>query len=182
MHARRHAIALAAFAFAAMAAPAAPAQNMRPGLWEASDKIAGKRSSPVLEMQLRQIARLPPSQRKQIQALLASQGLTIRKDGVIQKICVTPEMAATTPLPIQQQGGCDYKLAPRVGATVRHSFTCANPPASGDGSITFSGATAYSGSMRNTSSIGGSPVTEHIESAGRWLGASCGRLAPSSIY
>jgi hypothetical protein len=108
--------------------------------------------------------------------------LTIRKDGVIQKICVTPEMAATTPLPIQQQGGCDYKLAPRVGATVTYSFTCANPPASGDGSITFSGATAYSGSVHHTSSVGGSPVTEHIESAGRWLGASCGRLAPSSMY
>jgi hypothetical protein len=42
---------------------------MRPGLWEASDKIAGNGSSPVLAMQLRQIARLKPSQRKQMQEL-----------------------------------------------------------------------------------------------------------------
>ena len=147
--------ALALAALAALAAQPASAQNMKPGLWEASDKIAGNGTSPILEMQLRQIARMKPSQRKQMEALLASQGLTVRKDGVIQKVCVTPEMAAETALPIQQQGGCDYKLSPKVGGTVKYSFTCANPPAKGDGSITFAGTTAYRGSMQGTSSITG---------------------------
>lgn len=180
MKACRYAIPFAALALAAGAAQ--PAQNMKPGLWEATDKIAGKGTSPLLEMQLRQIARMSPARRRQMQQLLASQGLTIKKDGVIQKICVTPEMAAEMPLPIQQQGGCDYQLAPKVAGTVKYSFSCAHPPASGHGSITFSGTTAYSGSMHGTSSATGSPVAEHIESAGRWLAASCGRLAPNHDF
>lgn len=182
MKAPRHALPLAAFALAAGAAQPTMAQNMKPGLWEASDKVAGKGTSPLLELRLQQIARMHPAQRKQMEQMLAGQGLTIRKDGVIQKICVTPEMAAETPLPIQQQGGCDYKLAPKVGGTVRYSFTCANPPARGDGSITFSGTTAYRGSMQSTSDATGSAVIERIKSSGRWLGPSCGRLAPTFAY
>lgn len=179
MPARHYALLIAALP---LAAAAQAAHNMKPGLWEASDKIAGNGTSPLLEKQLRQIASMSPARRKQMQQSLASQGLTIRKDGVTQKVCVTPEMAAEMPLPIQQQGGCDYRLAPRVGATVRYSFSCANPPASGSGSITFSGTTAYSGSMHGTSSATGSPVAEHIESSGRWLSASCGRLAPNHDF
>jgi hypothetical protein len=182
MKARRHVLSFAALALALAAGPARPAQNMKPGLWEASDKVAGKGTSPVLEMQLRQIARMSPARRKQMQELLASQGLTIKKDGVIQKICVTPEMAAEMALPIQQQGGCDYKLSPKVAGTITYSFSCAHPPSSGHGSITFSGTTAYSGSMQGTSSSTGSPVAEHIESTGRWLAASCGRHAPSHVF
>jgi hypothetical protein len=177
MPARRHVLLLAALPCAAIAA-----NNMKPGLWEATDKVAGKGGSPLLEQQLRQIASLDPARRKQLQQRLADQGLTIRKDGVTQKVCVTPEMAAEMALPIQQQGGCDYRLAPKVGATVHYSFSCARPPASGHGSITFAGATAYRGSMHGTSSASGSPLAEHIESSGRWLSASCGRLAPRADF
>jgi hypothetical protein len=180
MKARRYAVPFAALAFAAGAAHAT--QNMKPGLWEASDKIARKGTSPVLEMQLRRIASMSPARRKQMQESLARQGLTIKKDGVIQKICVTPEMAAEMPLPIQQQGGCDYKLSPKVARTVKYSFSCAHPRASGRGRITFSGTTAYSGSMQGISNATGSQVAEHIESAGRWLAASCGRLAPNHDF
>lgn len=180
MPARHFLFLFAALALTAGAARAAP--NMRPGLWEASDKLAGRGTSALLERQLQQIAGLPPARRKQMQALLAEQGLTISKNGVVQKVCVTPEMAAEMPLPIQQQGGCDYRLAPKVGGTVRYSFSCAHPPASGSGSITFAGTTAYSGSMHGTSSASGAPVAEHIESSGRWLSASCGQLAPQHDF
>jgi hypothetical protein len=177
MPARRYALLIAALPLAAHAA-----HNMKPGLWEASDKIAGNGTSPLLEHQLRQIAGMSPARRKQMQQLLASQGLTIRKDGVTQKVCVTPEMAAEMPLPIQQQGGCDYRFAPKVNGAIRYWFSCAHPPASGSGSITFSGTTSYSGGMHGISSASGSPVAEHIASSGRWLSASCGRLAPNHDF
>ena len=65
---------------------------------------------------------------------------------------------------------------------MRYSFSCAHPPSSGSGSITFAGTTAYRGSMHGSSSAGGSALAEHIESSGRWLSASCGRLAPNHDF
>jgi hypothetical protein len=172
---------LAACAAGAIAAP--PAPLIKPGLWETNSKMGG---NPKLEgaMALLQqhMANLSPEQRQRAEGMMAKHGVSIGNDGVAAKMCVTPEMAAQQQLPLQQHGNCTYQHAPMSGNSMKFSFTCTNPQASGDGSVTFAGPTAYTSSMRVTSSAAtGSAETVDVDSTGRWVSADCGSIRPMSL-
>ena len=174
------ALPVAALAFAALAAQPALAQTFKPGLWEANNKVgAGNaRLQGAMEMMQQQMAGMSPDRRKQMEDMMAAQGVSVGNGGVVVKMCITPEMAAQQELPIQQQGNCTYQRSPMVGNTLKFAFTCTNPQGSGDGSVTFSSPTAYTSSMRVTSSATGNPETVDIQSTGRWLGSNCGSVKP----
>ena len=109
---------------------------------------------------------------------MARQGVVLGNDGVIAKMCITPEMAAKQQLPIQQHGNCSYQHTPAVGNTMAFSFSCTNPKTNGEGSATFAGPTAYTSAMRVTTDATGTSETVNIASSGRWLGADCGAIKP----
>jgi hypothetical protein len=173
---RRIAVAFCALAFTA--AQPALAQAFKPGLWETNNKMGAGKLQEAMSMVQQQLATMDPEQRKRIDAMMARQGVVISNDGVIAKMCITPEMAAKQQLPIQQHGNCSYQHAPAVGNTMAFSFSCTNPQASGEGSATFTGPTAYTSTMRVTTNATGASETVNIASSGRWLGADCGAVKP----
>lgn len=176
----RH-IALPSCAIAvALAAQPALAQQFKPGLWETNNTMGagGGKLQGAIAMVQQQMATMDPEQRKRIEGMMSRQGVVISDDGVIAKMCITPAMAARQQLPIQQHGNCSYQHAPVVGNSMKFSFSCTNPQANGEGSATFSGPTAYTSTMRVTTTATGTSETVNLESAGRWLGAECGAVKP----
>jgi hypothetical protein len=180
MNSRYFLLPLAACAAGAIAA--APAPTIKPGLWETTSKMGG---NPKLEgaMALMQqhMANLSPEQRQRAEGMMAKHGVSFGNDGVAVKMCITPEMAAQQRLPIQQRGNCTYQHAPMSASSMKFSFTCTNPQASGDGSVTFSGPTAYTSTMRVASNASGSAETVNVDSAGRWVSADCGGIEPIAM-
>jgi hypothetical protein len=164
--------------FSVLAAQPALAQSFKPGLWESNSKTSNAKLQEAMAMMQQQMAGMAPERRKQMEDMMAKQGVSIGSDGIAMKMCITPEMAAQQELPIQQQGNCTYKRSPMVGNTLKFSFTCTKPQGSGDGSVIFSSPTAYTSSMRVTSSATGSQENVDIQSTGRWLGSDCGSVKP----
>ena len=104
-------------------AATASAQQIKPGLWENTSQMGGAMSAPMAQMQ-QQMASMPPAQRKQMEAMLAQQGIRMDAQGVTSKVCITKEMAERAELPSQSEGDCKSTLAPRTGNTMKFSFVC----------------------------------------------------------
>jgi hypothetical protein len=180
MNFRHLLLPLAACAAGAMAAP--PAAVIKPGLWETSSKMGGNaRMQDAMALLQQQMANLSPEQRQRAEGMMAKHGVSIGTDGVAVKMCVTPAMAAQQQLPLQQRGNCSYQHAPMSGNSMKFSFTCTNPQASGDGSVTFASPTSYTSAMRVTTNATGSAETVNVDSTGRWLSAECGNIQPMTL-
>jgi len=175
---------LAAAAFAALCLPAA-AQQLKPGLWEVTNKMGGnpQMEQAMAQMQ-QQMASMPPAQRKQMEEAMARQGVQMGgagAGGVSARICMTKEMVDQGPVPMQQHGDCKVTTQQRTGNTYKMAYSCANPPSSGEGEYTFMGPEAYKGKMTVVSSPRGKPETMTMEGSGKWLGADCGAIKPIAL-
>ena len=76
----RHLVPMAALWLAATAS----AQQIKPGLWENTSQMGGAMGAPMAQMQ-QQMASMPPAQRKQMEAMLAQQGIRMDAQGVTSK-------------------------------------------------------------------------------------------------
>lgn len=160
----------------------AQAQGMKPGLWETTHKsMSGSDgiNEKMAQMQ-NQMANLPPEQKKMLQDMMAKQGVTVGDAGLANmsvKTCMTKEMIERNEVP-QSQGGCTARASPRIGNTQKISFTCAKPPSTGEGQITFSGPEAYLMKMTVNTQMRGKSEKMDLEGTGKWLGADCGDVKP----
>ena len=105
-------------------APAHAQQGMRPGLWENSISMksqSGQMESAIAQAQ-KAMASMPPAQRKQMEQMLAAQGVGLGSQGQTVKVCITPEQAAMDQLP--QQDGCTQKVQRVDASTMQVSFSC----------------------------------------------------------
>lgn len=181
MNTSRH-IALAGLALL-LGSGAAWAQSTKPGLWEIQHKMGGnpEMDKAMAEMQ-KQLAAMPPEQRKMMQDMMAKQGGAMPTmgagGGMAMKICITPEMAARNDMPKQTEGDCTTTVTSRSGNTMKMKFVCTNPPSSGEGTYTFTGDTAYSMKMAMTGQHQGKPQNMTMEGQGKWLAADCGNVKP----
>lgn len=166
----RHLVPMAALWLAATAS----AQQIKPGLWENTSQMGGAMGAPMAQMQ-QQMASMPPAQRKQMEAMLAQQGIRMDAQGVTSKVCITAERAE---LPSQSEGDCKSTLAPRTGNTMKFSFVCTKPPSTGEGVYTFASAEAYTSDMKIISTAQGQPQTSTIKGSARWLSTDCGAVKP----
>jgi hypothetical protein len=173
-------IRLATLALAVLAAAPAFAQNIKPGVWETNNKIGagGGKLQEAMAMVQQQMKNMSPEQRARIEGAMASQGVVISNDGVVAKVCVTPEMAAKRELPVQQRtnGNCSFQPDTPVGNTMKYYFSCTSPKTLGEGTATFISPTAYTSTTRVTTTATGASETVNIESTARWLGAECGSV------
>ena len=174
----------AAATCAALCLPVA-AQQLKPGLWEVTNKMVGnpQMEQAMAQMQ-QQLAAMPPAQRKQMEETMARQGVQMggaAGAGMSAKVCMTKEMVEQSPVPVQQQGDCKLTTQQRTGNVQKIAYTCANPPSSGEGEYTFLGAEAYKGKMTVTSSPRGKQETMTMEGSGKWLSADCGTIKPIAI-
>ena len=170
-------------AAAAVAAPAFAQSQMKPGLWEITPKMqtaSGQMEQQMAQMQ-QQMANMPPDQRKMMEQMMAQRGVRMGPaggNGMTMKICMTKEQIERNQMPQQQRGDCKTSLQPKVGNTTKMSFTCTNPPSSGEGQYTVTSPDSYAMKMVVHTTVQGHPETMNMDGTGRWLGADCGDIKP----
>lgn len=158
------------------------AQDLQPGLWELSNTMqssSGEMEKAMAEAR-KQMAALPAEQRKMMQDLMAKQGVAMGGSGpgsMVAKVCMTAQMLARGEI-VTQDGDCKSQHAPRVGNTMKYSFSCTRPPSSGDGEVTFNSPQSYSARMNVKTGVGGKMETMVMQSQGKWLGTDCGNIKP----
>jgi len=172
------ALALLAGAFG----PASAQQKMRPGLWEHSVAMksqSGQMEAAMAEMQ-KSLASMPPEQRKQMEQMLAQQGVGMGPKGQTVKVCVSKEQAEMDGIPPQQ--GCTQKVQRVDASTMKVAFSCkggqGQPPSSGEGTVTMQGPTAYTGQFKFKTESQGKPEQIDMAQSGKWLSDSCGAIKP----
>ncbi len=162
------------------------AQTMKPGLWEITHKShmgSPGMNDKMAEMQ-KQMADLPPDQKKMMQDMMAKQGVQMGASGpgggMSVKTCMTKEMIEKNEVP-SGQGDCTSTASPRVGNTQKIAFSCTKPPSTGEGQITFSGSEAYAMKMTVNTTVRGKAEKMDMEGSGKWLGADCGDVKPIRV-
>lgn len=90
---------------------------------------------------------------------------------------MTKEMAEHDAIPAGR-GDCKTSQQQRSGNTMKMSFTCTNPPSTGESQVTFDGAGSYSSKTTVTTTTHGKPETMTMEGSGKWLSADCGSVKP----
>lgn len=183
MHKTALALTVAALLPGAAFLSHAQVQKMRPGLWEHS--VTMKSQSGQMEAAMAQaqksLAELPPAQRRQMEEMLAQQGVGLGGKPTTVKVCVTPEQADLDRLP-PVQDGCTHKVQRTSPTTFSMAFSCpaaqGQPASSGSGTMTMGSPTAYTGRYKLQTQTDGKPEQVDMEQAGRWLSADCGAIKP----
>lgn len=158
------------------------AQSSKPGLWELSNTIktgSGQMEQQMAQMQ-RQMASLPAEQRKMMEQMLAQQGMSLGAGGATShRYCLSPEEAARSDIPSHDEA-CKYKVLSRTANKLRMSFVCTDEgKTKGEGEVTFTSPTAYTGKYTMETRIDGKPERMEMTQAGKWLSADCGNLRPA---
>ena len=171
---------LAAVALAAGTAFAQP--QMKPGLWEITNKMqsASAQTEQQMAQMQQQMANMPPEQRKMVEEMMAKRGIKLGAGGaggMQVKVCMTKEMVERREMPTNR-GECKTTQQTMSGNTMKVAFTCVNPPSSGEGQFTYSSPEAYSMKMTVNTQVQGKPETMNMEGSGKWLGADCGDIKP----
>ena len=171
---------LTAGAFAA-AAFGASAQTMKPGLWEINNKMNSPQMDQAMAEMQKQMAAMPPEQRKQMEAAMAQRGVQMVQPGagggMAVRMCMTKEMTERNEVPMHQSD-CKITSQSKSGSTTKMAFSCTNPPTTGEGEYTLVSPDAYRSKMTMKTVVAGKPETMQMETAGKWLGADCGTVKP----
>jgi Protein of unknown function (DUF3617) len=157
------------------------AQTQAPGLWEHSFKMKsqdGEIEKAMAEMQ-KQMAAMPPDQRKQVEQMMASAGMSINAQGTVVKVCVTKEEVARKAEP-QFGEGCTQQVLQRSANSMKVKFECSRPqPMKGEGEVSFVSDKAYTGKSNVVTSLANGQTHQMaIEMVGKWLAAECGDVKP----
>jgi len=166
-------------AAACLVAPVA-AQTLKPGLWEMQQKMHG---SPEMDQAMaemrKEMANMPPEQRKQMEAMMARQGVQVAPGAggaTAVRVCMTKEQVERNEIQLQQ-GDCRTTQQQRSGNTLKVSFTCGNPPMRGESQVTFASPESFT-SRTTLSGAGAGKQDTTIEGTGKWLAADCGNVKP----
>ncbi|MFM2398881.1 MAG: hypothetical protein RL341_1038 [Pseudomonadota bacterium] len=159
------------------------AQQLKPGLWEMQHRMQGDAEmNAQMEQARKQLAAMPPAQRKQMEEMMAKQGVKMDfgagSSAVTAQVCLTEEDVKRDMMPTDMQGKCKYDWK-KSGSTVRSTFTCTDPVSSGSGEWTLVSAERYTMKMDATSQDkAGKPRAMKMSGEGKWLGADCKGLVP----
>ncbi len=169
-------------AFLATACSLAPAQAIKPGLWEVSSKMGGnpEMDKAMAQMQ-QQMAALPPEQRKMMQDMMAKQGVNIAAGPggtILSKMCLTREMVELNQMPVHEKGNCTNTVSNQSAAGMNMKFVCTDPVTSGEGRVNFRGDSAYDMKMTMNTTHQGKAMTTTMDASGKWLGTDCGVIKP----
>jgi hypothetical protein len=137
----------------------------------------------MAEMQ-KQMASMPPEQRKQMEAMMSQQGVRMvpgAGGAMAVQICMTKEMVERNEMPVQQQGDCKTTIQQRTGSTMKVAFSCTNPPSSGEGTFTYQGSEGYTSNMTMKTVAQGKTETMTMDGTGKWLSADCGSVKPMQV-
>ena len=181
MNKLHHVLITAALASGALGVAA---QTMKPGLWEINNKMtssSGEMEKAMAEAQ-KQLASMPPDQRKMMEDMMAKQGVGLGKGAgsTAVKVCMTKEMVERNEV-ATQQGDCKHTTSPRTGNTMKFSFVCTKPPSNGEGQVTFVSPEAYAMKMTLNTTANGKPEKMNMDATGKFLSAECGAIKPMTM-
>jgi len=185
---------LLAATLALLGTGAAQAQKLRPGLWENNFTVKGGEAEAGMARMQQELARLPPEQRAQVEAMMAQRGVGVSPGGpgapggaggmggagagMSMKFCLTPEQAAREEIP-QREGRCTQTSKERRGNTLRFKFACeGEPQVSGEGEYTLVSDKELNGNSVVNTVRRGQPTRMEVQTRARWLGADCGDIKP----
>lgn len=155
------------------------AQNIKPGLWEIAQQVQlDAKQQAHMDQMLKQMAAMPPAQRKQIEDMMAKQGVGVdlAGGGKKVKVCLTKEDVTRDVPPVDQRKDCSYDAA-RSGAAQTIKYRCTKPVSEGVITIANAGPERYTMKMNGTDDKG-RPFA--MQGEGRWLSADCGNVQPAS--
>jgi hypothetical protein len=134
---------------------------MKPGLWEINNKMqpSGEMEKAMAEMQ-KQLASMPPEQRKMMQDMMAKQGIGMGSAGAPGghdgKICMTREMVERNES-WPRRATARTRSSPRMGNTMKLSFSLHQATFKGEGQVTFVSPEAYTMKMTINTTVKGKP-------------------------
>lgn len=163
---------LGGLAIGAGSAPAlAQPHALLPGLWEM--QVRNPELDAAREQMMKQLADAPPAMRRQIEQLMASQGVTLGGNGV--RACITPEQARMGPNVADDEDGCTQEMDWK-GPVGHYRMTCPDGRR-GTGEITFTSDKAWEGRGEFVDPGAGGKVMK-VSYSSRWLGSDCGAVKP----
>ncbi|HRK40256.1 MAG TPA: DUF3617 domain-containing protein [Burkholderiaceae bacterium] len=167
-----------------LAATSAHAQSQKPGLWEHTTvlKSASGEMAKAMDEMRKQLAAMPPAERKMMEQMMAQQGASMSADGHTTRMryCLTPEEAAKADIP-SHDDDCTHTITQRTANSMKVRFVCKDESkAEGEGSFTFNGNTFYSGDFKVRMLAEGKPASMDMTQSGRWVSSDCGNLRPKA--
>jgi hypothetical protein len=151
------------------------AGKMKPGLWEMSMRSDAMQAMP----------QIPPEQRAKMKAM----GVEIpnmQGGAIIHKVCVSKEMAEQDQPQVTQNNHsmCKPQNMNQSGNGYTMDLICDSPELKGIGTVRgiFNGSENirsvydFKGTSRNR------PISQHMETTGKWLSADCGDVKPVSNF
>ncbi len=189
MTARFTAILLAALGGSLAGNALAQGSGLKPGLWEVKQlkqvmdgKDMGAQMAAAQAQMQQAYANMPPAQRKQMEAMMAKQGVAppAAAAGGGQRICISPEMAARDKPMVDPEGRCEPTKFSRSGNRVSFEVNCnfEGQQMSGKGESTTS-PDSVSTKMDMVMTGRDGRHTMQSETQMRWLGADCGAVKPA---
>lgn len=161
--------------------------NLKPGLWEvkATRQVVDGRDltaqmAAVSAKMEQAMANMTPEQRKQMEAMMNSQGRPQSASGGATRICVSPAMAKMDKPMVDPEGRCEPTKVTRNGNKTSFEFNCARDGRTqvGSGESTVSGDTVTS-RMDMTVTDAQGRHTMQTESQMRFLGTDCQGIKPN---
>jgi uncharacterized protein YneF (UPF0154 family) len=177
--------------------------DMKPGLWEHTFKLSEGSLGAVTGMQTeqmnqameemkKQLANMPPEQRKMMEDMMAKQGIKvsdkgidmaaqgvhISKDGTIVKACVTQAEIDSGEMP-QADENCEQNITQVSPTVLKATYICKGEhPSQGEGQIVFQSNKAYTGTVKFTTEVNKKAQTIEGVQSGKWLSSDCGDIKP----
>ncbi|WP_338849452.1 DUF3617 domain-containing protein [Massilia sp. W12] len=184
----RYLISVAAFMLGAGAclSLAQAADTVNPGLWEVTSKMQSSDSAENKSMEeaRKHLQNVPPEQRKMIEEMMAKQGMPLPKmgkDGMVMKICLTPDMVKQRKGLVETRDKCSTKIENAVNGKMKFSTVCSKPPSKTEGEVSLISASQYSVVSNTTSSHQGKSTTHTVNLQGKWLANDCGSVKPVGV-
>jgi len=163
-------------------AGATHAQTLKPGLWEfkQTPQLDPARQAQMAQAQ-KAMENMPAEQRKMVEQMMKQNGVNVSiAGGVISvKTCVTKEQAERNMAPLAQQGKCSQDVK-RSGNVIQTHFVCTDPASEGDATVTLRGSEGFTNDVTIRHQRQGKTETTKVSGEGRWLGADCGNVQPTT--
>ncbi len=163
----------------------AESTSLKAGLWEmkiVSQVVDGRdmavQMSAAKDKMQQAMANMPPEKRKQMEAMMGGQGMSIQSPGNM-RICVSAEMAARDKPMVDPEGRCEPAKVSHGGNKTTYEFNCSTNGGTmvGKGESTLSGDTMTSRSDMTMTDARGRH-TMQSESQMKYLGADCKGIKP----
>lgn len=175
--------------------------DMKAGLWEHRIKLIGgnndlaaqtEQMQKAMEEVKKQMASLPPEQRKMMEEMMTQQGMKfsdqgvsmqnnkvqISKEGTIVKQCVTQAQIDKGYIP-EAGDECKPTITQISKTKFKTTYTCTGAQqATGEGEIEFTSPTAYKGKSYFVTKTDGKSQRYDTEQTGSWLSSDCGDIKP----